>query len=82
MKKRVRISDEVIRLMCDICHVDGYVEDNVLFIVASSGRWKMFFDGDEVHELYRLDGKNRLQEEKLETTNFYEIMRKISNVES
>lgn len=82
MKKRAKISDEVIRLMCNICHVDGLVEDNVLLIKTRIGRWRMIFDGDEIHELYKLDAKNKLQKQKLETTNFFEIMRKISNVES
>ena len=82
MKKRAKISDEVIRLMCNICHVDGFVEDNVLFIKTKIGRWRMIFDGDEIKELYKLDAKNKLQEQNLETTNFFKIMRKISNVES
>ena len=80
MKKRVRISNEVIRLMCDICYVEGYVEDNVLDVTARTGRWKLIFDGDEVRELYRLDGQNKLNEIELETTNFYEVMRNVSGV--
>jgi len=77
MSRRVTITNEIVRLMCDICNITGYLEEVSIYLRTKRGNFKMILADNVVSELYRINSNGEMQKEELVTDNFFDVMKEI-----
>jgi len=77
MSRRVTITNEIVRLMCDICNIRGYLEEESIYLRTKRGNFKMILADNVVSELYRINSNGEMQKEELVTDNFFDVMKEI-----
>lgn len=81
MSRRVTISSEVVRLMCDLCHFAGKKDGDVLYLTTENAEFKMILKDNIVKKLFKENENGEMQEQELVTDNFFDVMKELYRAE-
>ena len=79
--KRVKISSEVVRLMCDLCHFAGKKDGDVVYLTTKNAEFKMILKDDMVKKLFRENENGEMLEQELVHDNFFDVMKELYRAE-
>ena len=81
MSRRVTISNEVVRLMCDLCHFSGRKDGDIVYLTTKNAEFKMILKDNIVMKFFKENENGEMQEQELVTDNFFDVMKVLYRAE-